>query len=140
MATRSTIAVVNPDNSISQIYCHWDGYIKHNGKILVEHYTTLEKVQELISLGDLSSLEMNIHPTDSSHSFETPQDHTCVYYDRDRGEEDVEPKNFYCFHDYLKECQFEEFNYLFKDNKWACTENADDFYDVAEALIVRNNS
>ena len=49
MATRSTIAVVNPDNTVTQIYCHWDGYLSHNGRILKESYTDLNAVKELIS-------------------------------------------------------------------------------------------
>lgn len=37
-------------------YCHWDGYVEHNGKILVEHYQNREDVQELIDGGSMSSL------------------------------------------------------------------------------------
>ena len=38
MATRSNIGIVNEDDSITAIYCHWDGYPEHNGKILLNHY------------------------------------------------------------------------------------------------------
>ena len=31
MATRSTIAMEQPDGRVMQIYCHWDGYLGHNG-------------------------------------------------------------------------------------------------------------
>ena len=55
MATRSLIAF---DNGfiISSIYCHWDGYLENNGKILLESYTDIEKVEDLMDLGDISSL------------------------------------------------------------------------------------
>jgi len=56
MATRSTIAIRNADNTVTAIYCHWDGYLSYNGKILFENYNTEEKVRELIALGDLSVL------------------------------------------------------------------------------------
>lgn len=56
MGTRSTIGVLNTDGSVSAVYCHWDGYPEHNGKILMENYTTEEKVRELIDLGSISSL------------------------------------------------------------------------------------
>ena len=39
MATRSTIALEFADGTVQQVYCHWDGYIDHNGKILFENYS-----------------------------------------------------------------------------------------------------
>lgn len=56
MGTRSTIGVLNTDGSVTAVYCHWDGYPEHNGKILIDNYTTEEKVRELIGLGSISSL------------------------------------------------------------------------------------
>jgi hypothetical protein len=56
MGTRSTIGVLNTDGSVSAVYCHWDGYPEYNGKILMQNYTTEEKVRELIGLGNLSLL------------------------------------------------------------------------------------
>lgn len=56
MGTRSRIALQNSDGSISSIYCHWDGYLSNNGKLLLEHYTDESKVRSLLALGDLSSL------------------------------------------------------------------------------------
>ncbi len=53
MATRSTIAVQHNDGTISQIYCHWDGYLEYNGKILLTHYSTLESVEDLVKYGDM---------------------------------------------------------------------------------------
>ena len=38
------------------IYCHFDGYIAGVGKTLLNHYTDPEKVNDLMRLGDLSSL------------------------------------------------------------------------------------
>lgn len=39
MSTRSTIAIENANGTIKKVYCHFDGYIEHNGKILAEHYS-----------------------------------------------------------------------------------------------------
>ena len=39
MGTRSSIAIKTEDG-IKAIYCHWDGYVDHNGKILKEFYNT----------------------------------------------------------------------------------------------------
>ena len=60
MATRSTIAMKTPEGKIRAIYCHWDGYIDHNGKILIGNYTDPAKVKALIDLGDISSLREEV--------------------------------------------------------------------------------
>ena len=49
MATRSKIAIEDQDGTVRSIYCHWDGYPSHHGPILLEHYTTQEKVESLIA-------------------------------------------------------------------------------------------
>jgi len=67
MATRSRIAIENQDGSVTSVYCHWDGYIKTNGVILNNNYNTTDKVNELIALGDLSSLYETIDRTISYH-------------------------------------------------------------------------
>ena len=56
MGTRSRIGIEMPDHSVVSVYCHWDGYVEHNGKILVEHYQNREDVQELIDGGSMSTL------------------------------------------------------------------------------------
>ena len=78
MATRSRIAIENQDGSVTSIYCHWDGYTSGVGKTLEKWYTTQAKVEALIELGDISSLDMT--PTST------------VAYHRDRGEDLVQSK------------------------------------------------
>ena len=56
MSTRSYIAKEHNDGSITAIYCHFDGYIEGVGQTLYENYNTNEKIDELLTLGDLSSL------------------------------------------------------------------------------------
>lgn len=89
MSTRSYIG-----NYRGYIYCHWDGYPEHNGEILKKYYKDPKKVDELISLGDISSLAENINPDPSKpHNFDNDQENVVVAYHRDRGEpwEDVKP-------------------------------------------------
>lgn len=89
MATRSLIG-----NYRSFIYCHWDGYPEHNGEILKKYYKDPKKVDELISLGDISLLAENINPDPSKpHNFDNDQENVVVAYHRDIGEpwEDVKP-------------------------------------------------
>jgi hypothetical protein len=117
MATRSTIAVQHEDGTVSQIYCHFDGYPSHNGRILHENYTTLAKVEELISHSDMSILAKNINPT-GEHTFDNPEDDVCVYYGRDRGEDDTEARTFENERHYRLATEWEEYNYLFKVDTW----------------------
>jgi|TARA_B100000085_G_scaffold278489_1_gene300389 hypothetical protein len=99
MGTRSAIAMKTEDG-IRSIYCHWDGYVDHNGRILKEFYSTDEKVKALLDLGDLSSLRQEIgeaHDFDRHYAepnLEGMFDNWCLAYGRDRGETDVEAKTF----------------------------------------------
>ena len=56
MGTRSRIGLALGPDQIVSVYCHYDGYIEHNGRKLVEHYNTKELVEGLINGGDMSSL------------------------------------------------------------------------------------
>jgi hypothetical protein len=113
MATRSTIAIQNQDGTVTGIYCHWDGYLEHNGRILHDHYTTEEIVRELISFGHMSSLGIGIHPDpNEDHDFEEPQKNVCVFYGRDRGEREQEAETFHNWNNLLNS-QGQAYNYLF---------------------------
>jgi len=110
MATRSRIAIENQDGSVTSIYCHWDGYIKSNGVILNENYNTKDKVEELIALGDLSSLDITIERT--------------VSYHRDNGE-DLNQKPFNNVEDLFEDgfSSGVEYVYCFtKDGIWLVNE------------------
>lgn len=67
MATRSRIGIQNQDGTVSSIYCHYDGYPSHNGAILEEHFSNREKLQQLIELGDISSLGETTDKTQAYH-------------------------------------------------------------------------
>jgi hypothetical protein len=117
MATRSTIAYEAADGSIKSIYCHYDGYISHNGVILQKHYNSIERVTALVSLGNLSVLNPILKPTEE-HSFDNRQTDVCVFYGRDRGESGQEPKTYRNLEFYRLSANMEEYNYLFKDGAW----------------------
>ena len=109
MGTRSTIAIQNADGTVTGIYCHWDGYLSHNGRILQENYTTEEAVRELIALGDLSSLGETIG---TKHDFDNAPDGECNAYGRDRGETGVSAETCDSWRDLLNSFG-QEFDYLF---------------------------
>ena len=98
MLFRSMIAIENPHSkAVKSIYCHWDGYLEHNGSLLEKHYPNSPKVNNLIALGDLSSLGSQIgeaHPfsphtsAEDKAAYEAAKDAGyCTFYTRDRGED-----------------------------------------------------
>jgi len=97
MGTRSMIAIQNPySKDIRAVYCHWDGYLEHNGAILQKHYAASPKVNNLIALGDISSLRPEIGEKHAFSRLETPMDdeaydklygNMTTFYTRDRGED-----------------------------------------------------
>lgn len=123
MSTRSYICIERkkPTGEIwyEGVYCHWDGYPSNNGDILYHHYKDREKVEKLISLGSISSLDNEVETIDPTHSFDTPVDGVTVFYGRDRGEEDVESKEVK-LEDLAKDV-FIEYVYIFGlDDQWRC--------------------
>jgi hypothetical protein len=101
MATRSTIAIEFADGSVSQVYCHWDGYLDNNGEMLNKHYMDPFKVRDLIDLGDFSSLCETVEQTK-----ETAYHHA-------RGEDFV-VRRYTDMIDYFEECQQEEYDYILR--------------------------
>jgi len=131
MATNSRIGKMLPDGTIKQIYCHWDGYLGFNGRILQEHYDSA-KANHLVALGDLSSLRANIGeehafskfdlPKEEVEAFETLTENWCTFYGRDRGEKGTEWKVATTFDEFLEQCYNSgaEYYYIMKDGVWYC--------------------
>lgn len=121
MSTRSIIVRKNEVGKYESIYCHWDGYPSCNGVILYDHYSNPERVKKLISLGDLSSLNVFIDPDNRAevkHTFDTPHSNTCVFYGRDRGEKDVEFRTFDTLGEALNQDCWQEYAYVYENNEW----------------------
>jgi len=115
MATRSYIGIRNTDASVDYIYCHFDGYPEHNGKILTEHYSNINRVNELLNLGDLSVLGQFIG---EKMDFDKRIRDTCLAYGRDRGESNVDKKNG--GYDTLITDQSVDYVYVFDGDYWEC--------------------
>ena len=126
MGTRSTIALEYADGTVDQVYCHWDGYLDHNGEILRQHYMDPFKVRDLMDLGDMSSLGPQLgekHSFDIQAKYGTPEYEAeqevkrqmCTFYGRDRGEEGAKRKRFVDFTAYQNEHQYEEYEYILRN-------------------------
>ena len=87
MATRSNIAMKTLEGKIVSVYCHWDGYVANNGKILLENYTDADKIEALVALGAISSLGTVIGEKQDFDDRSTQKDEWTLFYSRDRGEE-----------------------------------------------------
>jgi len=134
MATRSTIALEYADGTVGQVYCHWDGYLDNNGKILLKHYQDPFKLRKLMDLGDLSSLRPDVG---LQHSFDDREagEHQCTFYGRDRGESGTEAKSYKDFADYVANHQYEEYEYILrKDGNWYVADHSDRYVLLADAI------
>lgn len=56
MATRSFICVFEPEQGYRGIYCHYDGYPSHVGRLLVAYHNSLEAANKLIHGTQIRSL------------------------------------------------------------------------------------
>jgi hypothetical protein len=60
MGTRSYIFTETQNNNFVGSYCHWDGYPKGVGSILLENYTSQDKIDELCNLTGFTCLKDTI--------------------------------------------------------------------------------
>ena len=128
MGTRSRIGVMHGDVCKS-VYCHWDGYLEHNGAILLEHYDSA-RANHLVAMGDISSLGPKIGEQHPFSPFTSAEDKVAyeaadkegwtTFYGRDRGEQNVEFKSDLSFADFLARAEGcgAEFYYIMRDGVW----------------------
>jgi hypothetical protein len=137
MGTRSRIGVMH-GNKCKSVYCHWDGYLEHNGRILQDHYDSA-RANHLVSLGDMSTLgpvlgqaqpfsKLDIADTDADREaklalMELAQlEGWCTFYGRDRLETDVDFKVAHNFSEFLEQVDNcgGEYYYVMENGVWYC--------------------
>jgi hypothetical protein len=127
MGTRSRIAVMH-GTVCKSVYCHWDGYLEHNGEILQKHYDSA-KANQLVALGDISSLRSEIGEKHAFSKLEVPMDGEAydklygdmtTFYGRDRGESGCEWQVAHTFEEFLDQADGcgAEFYYVMRDGVW----------------------
>ena len=140
MGTRSMIGMVEADGSVRAIYCHWDGYVKHNGMMLDKHYSDPGKVKALVDLGNISCLDAEIGVQVDFNTAHGKDMRQCIAYGRDRGESGQEAQVFASVRDYADQAgsNGDEYRYLFDGEAWFVLSGYGDFAgkwdDVREAL------
>ena len=96
MATRSTIALEFADGTVGQVYCHFDGYLGNNGRILEQHYSDPFKLRDIMDRGSMIQLGNTVAD--------------CEFYS-DEGDRTSWFENF---QRYLYRAQMEEYNYILR--------------------------
>jgi hypothetical protein len=117
MATRCYIACKTP-RDYQAVYAHWDGYPKHNGRILFDHYSNSRKLRHLMSKGDISILTPIVG---RKHKFENGGNvRSTTFYGRDRGEKGIETKIWATIDQVLKAAEHcgTEYVYLYDCGTW----------------------
>ena len=102
MSTRATIACKQEDGRYAAIYLHFDGYHDHAGRVLKEHYTSIESAQMLVAGGDIRSLAND----------GTPERFT-------DGKRTVVMPTRAALHEFARNCGT-EYVYIFEDDAWHC--------------------
>lgn len=103
MGTRSRVAVMHGDVCKS-VYCHYDGYLDHTGRVLLENYdSTLANA--LIARGDNSGVQETVEE---------------MNFYADRGEEDVSWQVAHTFEEFLEQVEgcCGEYYYVMRDGVW----------------------
>ena len=136
MGTRSAIGIEHHNGKIEAVYCHWDGYISNNGKILLNNYDR-DKTLTLMTMGEVSSLKSEIG---EKHDFDDRSEETkdwCKFYRRDRGETDVDSRTFDDIQDYVKNFGGgAEYHYVLRlSGIWQVSIYGDPLVDLFDAVL-----
>ena len=122
MATRSNIAMKTLEGKIVSVYCHWDGYVANNGKILLENYADVDKIEALVALGSISSLGTVIGEQQDFMDRDTQKDEWTLFYSRDRGEE-LSIQEYASIPDWIDD--MEEYAYLWNGQEWLVNDHGE---------------
>jgi hypothetical protein len=138
MATRSNIAMKTKEGKIVSVYCHWDGYVANNGRILLENYANIDKIEALVALGSISSLGEQIGEQQDFMDRDTQKDEWTLFYTRDRGEE-LSIQEYDDIPSWIAD--MEEYAYLWNGQEWlvndhgAADEKGYPIFDLLSTLV-----
>ena len=138
MATRSNIAMKTKEGKIVSVYCHWDGYVANNGRILLENYTDIDKIEALVALGAISSLGDQSGDKQDFDNRDTQKDEWTLFYSRDRGEQ-LSIQEYADIPSWIAD--MEEYAYLWNGQEWlvndhgATDANGYPIFDLLSTLV-----
>ena len=110
-STRANIGILEGKN-VRWVYLHDHG---RADEILVEHYNTVPRINQLLALGNLSAIGSKIGKRHSFEYEDRPRD-TVTAYHRDRGDE-LDPPTVTPVREYGTDPMI-DYHYLFRDGQW----------------------
>ena len=127
MGTRSRIGVMHGDK-LKSVYCHWDGYLQHNGQLLQDHYDSA-KANHLVALGDISSLkeqigvehpfsQFDVTPNLSQDEYYEKYGKMTTFYGRDRKDSGTDFTVDQSYDEFLSKDYDYEYYYIMRDGVW----------------------
>lgn len=120
MSTRSRVGIKEKDGTVRSVYVHWDGYVAGVGKTLYESYQNVDKIEQLINLGDMSSLASEVEK--------------CEPYTQ-RGEDlNITTESLASFKKNWASCD-EEYVYLYTDGRWMTNSVYKDNWESLDSLM-----
>jgi len=87
MSTPSIIAVAD-GKAYYTVYCHFNGFLEHVGKMLTDCYSNQDKALSMVKLGNISNLHAEIGVR---HNF-ADEDKGTTFFGRDGGDTDIGPE------------------------------------------------
>lgn len=140
MSTKSTIWIKDTSNeNIWQgIYCHWDGYFDYNGYMLNKFYQDVKKINALIKLGDISSLDARIDDEDKTEGTTEYGVTIAFYRDRNADYNMYTAKTDEEFCEIAKQYEYTYF-YDMQENKWYAAKASEDMsdFELLEVILER---
>ena len=138
MSTRSSIAIKH-GTVVKAVYCHYDGYVGYVGRLLNSHYQASPKVNNLIALGDISSLGVDIgeeHCFDQVSNQEDGFAVRCTFYTRDHGE-DTPFSTHSSEQEWISHFGSCDYFYLYDSGVWYVSEGGDltPLHEAVEELL-----
>lgn len=120
MSTRSAICLKLNDTRCLATYCHFEGYVDHQGPLLLAHYNTKERLMALLELGSLAFLAPEIGEKHQYRNADRNHPDWCCFFNRDRGDKDDAWPATLGIADIFKDHWF-DFAYLFDlaSNAWS---------------------
>lgn len=120
MSTRSRVGIKEKDGTVRSVYIHWDGYVAGVGRALYEYYRNADKIEQLINLGDMSSIGREIKE--------------CEPYTQ-RGEDlNIATDTVESFKKNWASCG-EEYVYLYTNGRWMTNSVYKDNWESLDLLI-----
>jgi hypothetical protein len=127
MGTRSRIGVMHGDK-LKSVYCHWDGYLQHNGQLLQNHYDSA-KANHLVSLGYISSLkeeigvehpfsQFDVTPNLSQDEYYEKYGKMTTFYGRDRKDSGTDFTVDQSYDEFLSKDYDYGYYYIMRDGVW----------------------